>query len=75
MGTECDADWDADRVAARRAHYAGVGLDASELASDPIVQFQLWHKEIVSLEVPEPNAMVLSTVSTVATLSGDASFS
>jgi len=71
MGTECDADWDADRVAARRAHYASVGLDASELASDPIVQFQIWHKEIVSLEVPEPNAMVLSTVSTVAILSGD----
>jgi pyridoxamine 5'-phosphate oxidase len=62
---------DGERVAALRAHNASVGLDENDLAIDPITQFRRWHEEIASLDVPEPNAMVLSTVSTVAIMSGD----
>jgi pyridoxamine 5'-phosphate oxidase len=65
------APWDAERVAALRAHNASVGLDATDLAGDPIEQFRRWHEEILSLGTPEPNAMVLSTASTVEILSGD----
>ena len=53
---------DADRVAALRAHYADVGLDEADLAADPMAQFDRWLSEVVELGVPEPNAMVLSTV-------------
>ncbi|HEY0871405.1 MAG TPA: pyridoxamine 5'-phosphate oxidase [Acidothermaceae bacterium] len=60
---------DAEQVAALRAHNASSGLDATDLAADPITQFRRWHEEIVSLGLPEPNAMVLSTASTVETAS------
>jgi pyridoxamine 5'-phosphate oxidase len=53
---------DADQVAALRAHYADIGLDEAELAADPMTQFADWLAEVVELGVPEPNAMVLSTV-------------
>ncbi|HEY5456815.1 MAG TPA: pyridoxamine 5'-phosphate oxidase [Acidothermaceae bacterium] len=52
---------DADRVAALRAYYAGIGLDEADLAIDPMDQFAAWLAEVVELGVPEPNAMVLST--------------
>ncbi len=50
------------RLAALRAHYADVGLDEAALDPDPIVQFSRWLDEVLELGVPEPNAMVLSTV-------------
>jgi pyridoxamine 5'-phosphate oxidase len=53
---------DPERVAALRAHYADIGLDASDLDPDPIAQFSHWLAEVVDLRVPEPNAMVLSSV-------------
>ena len=53
---------DPEQIAALRAHYADIGLDASELDADPIAQFSHWLAEIVDLGVPEPNAMVLSSV-------------
>ena len=53
---------DADQVAALRAHYADIGLDEADLAVDPMTQFAGWFAEVVELGVPEPNAMVLSTV-------------
>src|ERR1700692_3616540 len=65
MNAGRDAQWDAERVAALRAHNASVGLDVTDLAADPITQFQGWHEGIVSLGLPEPNAMVLSTASDV----------
>ncbi len=65
MNAGRDAQWDAERVAALRAHNASVGLDVTDLAADPITQFRRWHEVIVSLGVPEPNAMVLSTASDV----------
>ena len=52
---------DPDRIAALRAHYAGVGLSEADLAPDPITQFNRWLAEVVELGVPEPNAMALST--------------
>jgi pyridoxamine 5'-phosphate oxidase len=37
-------------------------LDKADLAADPIDQFARWLAEVVKLGIPEPNAMVLSTV-------------
>jgi pyridoxamine 5'-phosphate oxidase len=53
---------DAEQVAALRAHYADIGLDQSDLAIDPMTQFESWLAEVIELGAPEPNAMVLSTV-------------
>ncbi|HEY8729383.1 MAG TPA: pyridoxamine 5'-phosphate oxidase [Acidothermaceae bacterium] len=53
---------DADAVARLREYHYAVGLDESDLAADPITQFDAWLRELTDLEVPEPNAMVLSTV-------------
>jgi pyridoxamine 5'-phosphate oxidase len=51
-----------DQVAAMRAHYAGAGLSESDLAADPITQFGRWLDDVVGLDLPEPNAMILATV-------------
>jgi pyridoxamine 5'-phosphate oxidase len=40
----------------------GSGLDEAMLASDPVVQFTGWLAEAEAAGLPEPNAMVLSTV-------------
>ena len=42
---------------------ADPGLDESKLATDPLDQFSAWLSDAVAAELPEPNAMVLSTVS------------
>lgn len=49
-------------VAALRESYAGVGLHARDLAADPLTQFGTWFTDAVGAGLPEPNAMVLSTV-------------
>jgi pyridoxamine 5'-phosphate oxidase len=41
---------------------AGTGLDETMLAADPVVQFSGWLAEVIGAGLPEPNAMVLSTV-------------
>jgi pyridoxamine 5'-phosphate oxidase len=41
---------------------AGPGLDESMLAADPVTQFSGWLAEAIAAGLPEPNAMVLSTV-------------
>jgi pyridoxamine 5'-phosphate oxidase len=51
-----------DQVAAMRASYADVGLAESDLAADPISQFDRWLSDVVELGLPEPNAMVVATV-------------
>lgn len=53
---------DPDRIAALRARYAGIGLGEAELPAEPIAAFERWLDEVIELGVPEPNAMVLSTV-------------
>ena len=49
-------------IAALRQDYEATGLDESEVAADPIVQFRQWLDAAVEAGIPEPNAMVLSTV-------------
>jgi pyridoxamine 5'-phosphate oxidase len=39
------------------------GLDAGGLAADPVEQFSRWLADAAAAGLPEPNAMVLSTVS------------
>ena len=39
------------------------GLDEAMLAADPVDQFSAWLADAVAAGLPEPNAMVLSTVS------------
>ena len=46
----------------RREEYEDRGLDASELADDPITQFQRWFAEVEEAGYWEPNAVVVTTV-------------
>lgn len=50
------------QLAALRQDYSQRGLRRSELAPDPIVQFNRWLDEAVRHEIIEPNGMTLSTV-------------
>lgn len=50
-------------IADLRQNYTQSGLLESDLSDDPIQQFQQWFDAVVSAELPEPNAMTLSTVS------------
>jgi pyridoxamine 5'-phosphate oxidase len=45
-----------------RESYENRGIDESDLAADPITQFQHWYAEISSAAYWEPNAMVIGTV-------------
>ena len=53
-------------IDALRKEYARGELDLTDTPLDPIVQFERWFEEAMNAEVPEPNAMTLST----ATVSG-----
>jgi len=50
-------------VAALRRDYAKETLDETEVAREPLAQFAQWFDEALHSELPEPNAMVLATVS------------
>lgn len=45
-----------------REEYSKNSLDETDVESDPIMQFEQWMKEAIDSQVPEPNAMTLSTV-------------
>lgn len=45
-----------------RAQAMAHGLSRTELAADPICQFQYWYQEAIATGIPEPNAMSLATV-------------
>ncbi|MDR9415760.1 MAG: pyridoxamine 5'-phosphate oxidase [Gracilimonas sp.] len=45
-----------------REEYSKHSLDESDVDSNPIKQFEQWMSEAIEAEVPEPNAMTLSTV-------------
>jgi pyridoxamine 5'-phosphate oxidase len=47
-----------------RRDYTQRGLDLPDLNPDPFDQFELWFKQAQEAELLEPNALVLSTVST-----------
>ena len=53
-------------IDALRKNYARGKLDLTDTPSDPVLQFERWFEEAMNAEVPEPNAMTLST----ATVSG-----
>ena len=45
-----------------RRDYSLAGLNESDLAANPIQQFEKWFQEALAAEIVEPNAMVLATV-------------
>lgn len=50
-------------VAARlRREYEDAGLTKSEMASDPISEFEGWFADVMTTQIEEPNAFVLATV-------------
>jgi pyridoxamine 5'-phosphate oxidase len=49
-------------LARMRHEYESHGLDRADLDEDPLVMFQRWLDDAVTAALPEPNAMVLSTV-------------
>ncbi len=50
-------------IANLRREYSGVELNELKLNPDPLKQFEIWMSEALNAEVPDPHAMVLSTVS------------
>lgn len=46
-----------------RRDYAFATLDVANVAAQPIAQFEKWFSEAIKANLPEPNAMSLSTVS------------
>lgn len=52
----------ADVIRDRRIQYETAGLDAADLAADPLDHFLVWHGEAFVAGVAEPNAMVVATV-------------
>ena len=50
-------------LAGMRQEYMAEGLDAADLDADPIAQFERWLSEVVDAGLPEPNAMVVASVS------------
>lgn len=51
-----------DDLARRRIQYETAGLDAAEVAADPVEQWRRWYDEAVEAGLTEPNAMTVSTV-------------
>ena len=49
-------------IADMRKDYALNGLSESDVAAEPIAQFQTWFDQALAAQLPEPNAMVLATV-------------
>lgn len=47
-----------------RRDYSAHTLEMQEVNPDPVDQFQQWLEEALNAEVPEPNAMTLSTATT-----------
>lgn len=50
-------------IADLRREYARESLDEGDVRADPIEQFEVWFKQALAAELPEANAMTLSTVS------------
>jgi len=49
-------------IADLRKSYEQASLDPDDVAADPLHQFDLWFRQALTAEVPEPNAMTLATV-------------
>ena len=46
-----------------RKEYSSQGLHREDLNTDPVLQFEKWFKQANDLQVHEPNAMTLATIS------------
>ncbi len=46
-----------------RREYLKSGLEQGDLLEDPVGQFSLWFNQAKDTDIPDPNAMVLATVS------------
>lgn len=46
-----------------RRDYSKMALDVNAVSKDPIAQFEKWFQEAMASNIPEPNALTLSTVS------------
>lgn len=46
-----------------RKEYSSQGLHREDLNTDPVLQFEQWFKQANDLQVHEPNAMTLATIS------------
>jgi pyridoxamine 5'-phosphate oxidase len=57
------SDGSSSKWAEMRAEYTRDGLYETDLEPDPTKMFQRWMSDAVAAGLPEPNAMVLSTVS------------
>ena len=53
-----------DHVRERRVQYETAGLERSDLDASPVQQWHRWYDAAVEADLPEPNAMVLSTIGT-----------
>jgi pyridoxamine 5'-phosphate oxidase len=51
-----------EEIAAMREEYGSRVLRRSDLADDPIVQFEQWFAEAREVKLDEPNAFILSTI-------------
>jgi pyridoxamine 5'-phosphate oxidase len=51
------------RIADLRLEYTAQSLHESDVAKDPIDQFEKWWQQAVASEIKEPNAMILATAS------------
>lgn len=49
-------------IADLRKSYERAELDEQASAADPLAQFELWLKQAIEGQIPEPNAMTLATV-------------
>ena len=49
-------------ISALRSEYTLSGLDVADVSSEPIAQFRQWFDAALQANVPEPNAMHVSTV-------------
>ena len=45
-----------------RREYLQGGLNRSDLADNPLEQFQRWMAQVIASEIPDPNAMTVATV-------------
>ncbi len=46
-----------------RREYLKIGLERKDLLTDPMAQFSHWFNQAKDTDIPDPNAMVLATVS------------
>lgn len=49
-------------VASIRKEYKLYTLNETEVAQNPVIQFNAWFRQAINAELPEPNAMSLATV-------------